>query len=69
MSVLKECNSAIVSSDLPNGDGHRKKEKLVDRNVDFGFGFPVVLLNVPMIRIRGIWTPNINQKTLKKPKE
>ncbi len=41
------------------------KEKLADRYVDFGFGFPVVLLNLPMIQVRGIWTPNVNQKILK----
>jgi hypothetical protein len=29
-----------------------------------GFGFPIVLLNVPMIKIRGIWTPNINYNAL-----
>lgn len=25
-----------------------------------GFGFPVVLKNVPMVKVRGIWTPNVN---------
>ncbi len=41
------------------------KEKLADRYVDFGFGFPVVLLSVPMIQVRGIWTPNVNQQIFK----
>ena len=25
-----------------------------------GFGFPVVLVNVPMVKVRGSWTPNVN---------
>jgi hypothetical protein len=29
-----------------------------------GFGFPVTLSNVPMIKVRGFWTPNINYNTL-----
>jgi hypothetical protein len=28
--------------------------------VDTGFGFPVHLLNVPMIKVRGVWTPKID---------
>lgn len=31
---------------------------------DRGFGFPVKLLNVPMIKVRGKWTPNINYNLL-----
>ncbi len=33
---------------------------------DTGFGFKVRLVNVPMIKIRGIWTPNINYNELAK---
>lgn len=29
-----------------------------------GFGFPVVLLNVPMVRSRGVWTPDIDYRKL-----
>src|SRR5258708_23813520 len=29
-----------------------------------GFGFPVVLLNVPMVRSRGVWTPDIDYQKL-----
>ena len=32
--------------------------------VCYGCGFPVKLLNVPMIKVRGIWTPNINYNHL-----
>ena len=32
--------------------------------VDEGFGFPVHLLNVPMIKVRGQWTPQINYAEL-----
>jgi hypothetical protein len=38
-----------------------KREKLF---IDTGFGFPVALLNVPMIEIRGVWTPNIDYTKL-----
>lgn len=29
-----------------------------------GFGFPVVLLEVPMVRVRGQWTPDVNYEAL-----
>lgn len=29
-----------------------------------GFGFPVVLKHVPMVRVRGAWTPDINFNVL-----
>ena len=38
-----------------------KKQKTF---TDHGFGFPVMLLNVPMIKVRGKWTPNINYNEL-----
>lgn len=31
---------------------------------DHGFGFPVTLFNVPMVRVRQEWIPNLNQKEL-----
>lgn len=31
-----------------------------------GFGFPVVLHNVPMINVRGVWTPDIKWNRLEK---
>jgi hypothetical protein len=34
--------------------------------VDEGFGFPVRLVNVPMVKVRGQWTPNINYNELAK---
>jgi DNA-binding transcriptional regulator YiaG len=39
----------------------RKTER---RFVYEGFGFPVVLRNVPMIKVRGAWTPLINYSAL-----
>ena len=39
----------------------RKIQKLF---VDEGFGFPVKLVNVPMIKVRGHWTPDVNYKEL-----
>lgn len=32
--------------------------------VDRGFGFPVRLRNVPMMKVRGIWTPDLNYEEL-----
>ena len=29
-----------------------------------GFGFPVALLNVPMVRVRGAWTPDVDFNAL-----
>jgi hypothetical protein len=40
-------------------------EKKIKRvHVDYGFGFPVKLLNVPMVKIRGEWTPAVNYNLL-----
>lgn len=40
------------------------ERKIQERYVDHGFGFPVTLLNVPMVKIRDQWTPDINYKKL-----
>jgi len=40
------------------------EKKTIKRFVDFGFGFPIVILNAPMLKVREVWTPNINQKVL-----
>lgn len=32
--------------------------------VDRGFGFPVKLVNVPMVKLRGVWTPDIDYNLL-----
>jgi len=32
--------------------------------IDTGFGFPIRILNVPMVRVRGIWTPKLNYNEL-----
>lgn len=40
------------------------KKKIQKTYQDHGFGFPVTLLNVPMIEARGEWVPDINQKKL-----
>ena len=42
------------------------EKKIQKTFVDEGLGFPVVLLNVPMIKIRGKWTPDINYNSLSK---
>ena len=40
------------------------RERTRKRFVDEGFGFPVVLRNVPMVTVRSIWTPRINYNKL-----
>jgi transcriptional regulator with XRE-family HTH domain len=40
------------------------KEKIQKIYHDYGFGFPVTLLHVPVIEIRGEWVPNVNQREL-----
>ena len=38
--------------------------KIQKRFVYDGFGFPVVLRNVPMIKVRGAWTPKVDYNEL-----
>jgi hypothetical protein len=38
--------------------------KIQKEFVDTGFGFPVRLRNVPMVKVRGAWTPKINYNHL-----
>lgn len=38
--------------------------KIKARYVDNGFGFPVVMRNVPMVKARGEWTPHIDYNLL-----
>jgi hypothetical protein len=38
--------------------------KVQKRFVDTGFGFPITLLNVPMVKAHGIWTPKIDYNEL-----
>jgi len=40
----------------------KKKTKIQKTFIDNGFGFPVVLVDMPMIQARGKWAPNINYK-------
>ena len=40
------------------------EKKVQKEHVDYGFGFPVRLRNVPMIKIRGNWTPHIDYNLL-----
>ncbi len=39
-------------------------QKIQKSFIDNGFGFPVHLHNVPMIKVRGKWTPHINYNRL-----
>lgn len=40
------------------------KENRVEKFIYEGFGFPVILLNVPMKKFRGVEVPDINYNTL-----
>ena len=40
------------------------EHKIQKEFLDTGFGFPVRLRNVPMIKVRGSWTPKINYNEL-----
>jgi DNA-binding transcriptional regulator YiaG len=42
------------------------ERKVLDRFVYEGFGFPVVLVQVPMVRVRREWTPDVNFDALSK---
>lgn len=41
-----------------------KKEKIQKTFIDRGLGFPVKLSHVPMVKVRGVWTPNIDYNRL-----
>lgn len=43
-----------------------KKTRIDDQFTDYGYGFPVVLQNVPMVHMRGVWTPDVNYNELHK---
>ena len=40
------------------------ERKVQKHFVDMGFGFPVHLINVPMIKVRGQWTPDVDYNKL-----
>lgn len=40
------------------------EKKIQKTFIDHGFGFKVKLLNVPMIKVRGAWTPDIDYNLL-----
>ncbi len=42
------------------------KEKIQKRFVYEGLGFPVVFRNVPMVKVRGAWTPKVNYNDISK---
>lgn len=42
------------------------KQKIEREFIYHGLGFPVILRNVPMIKLRDVWTPDINFNVLQK---
>lgn len=43
-----------------------KNHKIEKTYIYSGFGFPILLENVPMVEIRGTWTPEVNYNVLQK---
>ena len=41
-----------------------KTKKIQKTFIDHGLGFPVKLINVPMIKVHGVWTPNVDYNLL-----
>lgn len=42
------------------------KQKIQSKLMYTGLGFPVLLKNIPMIELRGVWTPDVNLNLLQK---
>jgi DNA-binding transcriptional regulator YiaG len=42
------------------------EKKIQEQFIDYGCGFPIVLRNVPMVKIDDKWAPNINYNKLEK---
>jgi len=42
------------------------KRKMSARVMYHGFGFPVILHHVPMVYVRGAWTPDVNYEQLQR---
>ena len=40
------------------------ERRIQKESIDYGFGFPIRLRNVPMVKIRGVWTPDLNYEEL-----
>ena len=43
---------------------NKTEKKIEKKYIDHGFGFPICLQNVPMVKVRGAWTPDVNYNTL-----
>jgi hypothetical protein len=43
-----------------------KKQKIEKEIIYDGLGFPIILRNVPMVEIRGVWTPDIDLNVLQR---
>lgn len=51
-------------SDRFRGGKVSMKKRVQKSYQDHGFGFPLTLLNVPLIEVRGEWVPDVNQREL-----
>ena len=40
------------------------EKKIQKEHIDYGFGFPLILRNVPMVKVRNVWTPAVDYNVL-----
>jgi hypothetical protein len=52
--------------DEDTGSREMKTIKTQESFVDYGCGFPVVIKDVPLVQVRGVWTPDIDYNELHK---
>jgi len=45
---------------------NKREQKIEDEFIDRGFGFPIVLKNAPMVKVRSKWTLDIDYNVLAK---
>jgi hypothetical protein len=55
----------MVKGDDKGVEG-RQMEKTKKQFIDYGCGFPVILEDIPMVQVRGVWTPDINYEDFHK---
>lgn len=58
-------SSVPLTLESAQGEDMEKEKRIQEEYVDYKFGFPVVLRNVEMRKVRDFWCPNINQNVLR----
>jgi|GEM_PF-457195 len=61
MTIKISKNNKPLKTAKKNNTKKEKRETKIQKSfTDYGFGFPIEIKDVPMIKIRGQWTPNVN---------